>query len=113
MKASKLITLDVELINLLSKESNASGLINSLLMDYYEENIDNFEKELAKLKKKQAETRKKMRFLKQKQAKKAENLAKVRSLLSKPSGFYTKERLEKVRKEALERLNDKNIQAFG
>jgi len=36
MKVSKLITLDVEICRLLSKEPNASKLIQRLLKEYYE-----------------------------------------------------------------------------
>ena len=36
MKANKLFTLDVEVIQNLSKEKNASKLVNELLLDYFE-----------------------------------------------------------------------------
>lgn len=36
MKVQRLITLDVELSKRLHEENNASGLINSLLMNHYE-----------------------------------------------------------------------------
>lgn len=35
MKAQKLITLDLEIMEKLSKEANASGLINNLLIAHY------------------------------------------------------------------------------
>ena len=40
MKTTKLISLDIDLVERLKKESNCSELINSLLLDYYGENKD-------------------------------------------------------------------------
>jgi len=39
MKAQKLITLDIEICKQLNKVVNASGLINELLKNYFEELI--------------------------------------------------------------------------
>lgn len=47
MKSQKQITLDIDLIERLAKEPNASALINKLLIEYYEKQ-DNPFKEMSK-----------------------------------------------------------------
>lgn len=44
MKVSKMFTIDHELATLLSRENNASALVNSLLTDYYDANSSEMEK---------------------------------------------------------------------
>ena len=48
MKAQKILSLDVEIIDELSKVKNASGLINDLLIDYFNKGIGLRKHELLK-----------------------------------------------------------------
>lgn len=104
MKVSKLITLDVEIIELLKREDNASALINSILREYYDEHGANLDEKIKELKQKSREIKKKMRLLKQKQLKNRQNLAKRIKTFEKLGNlgkleYWAKQELQTMRKE--------------
>jgi len=77
MKIIKNFTLDSELAQLLEGENNASGLVNELLQQYYQEKTENLDKELQEMRRKSKEIRKKMHILREKRAKEAEKQQKI------------------------------------
>lgn len=78
MKINKSFTIEYDLADLLARESNASGLVEHLLREYYNEKLENLPQIITDLKQKAKEIRQKMHKIKQKQR---ENDQKQRGLL--------------------------------
>jgi len=83
MKVHRLLSLNIPVNELLAKEKNASALVETLLEQYYEAELANFDKKMDELKQKQSENKRKMKEIKRKMQEKEQKERKRLEFLEK------------------------------